>query len=71
VPAWPGAQDPHVLHGGEEYELLIVAKDLPGMIESVPLTRIGEIIDSGGEHQAFLIDGTHESVLHPQGWQHF
>jgi thiamine-monophosphate kinase len=71
LPAWPGAQDDHVLHGGEEYELIIVAPDLPGMIEGVPLTCIGEIIESGQDHQAILIDGARESVLHPRGWQHF
>ncbi len=65
LPAAPGAEDRHVLHGGEEYELLIVSPD------SLPFDRIGEIIPSGLEHQVFLIDGTHESVLHPRGWQHF
>jgi thiamine-monophosphate kinase len=64
IPVWPGADDRHVLHGGEEYELILVAPDLP-------LTRIGEIIDSEGANQLFLVDGTSESVLRPQGWQHF
>jgi thiamine-monophosphate kinase len=72
LPAWPGAEDRHVLHGGEEYELIICGPpDLPRMIEGVPLTPVGEIIDSEMEHQAFLIEGTQESVLRPQGWQHF
>ncbi|HYR42010.1 MAG TPA: thiamine-phosphate kinase [Terriglobia bacterium] len=71
LPAWPGAEDHHVLHGGEEYELLVIASDLPDMIADVPLTRVGEIIDSGLEHQIFLIDGTREFVLQPKGWQHF
>jgi thiamine-monophosphate kinase len=71
LPSWPGAQDQHVLHGGEEYELIAVALDLPAVIENVPLTRIGEIIDSGLENQLFLIDGTREFVLQPRGWQHF
>lgn len=71
LPAAPGAQDHHVLHGGEEYELIIIAEELPSMIEGVPVARIGEIIQSGLEHQVFLIDGTRESVLHPRGWQHF
>jgi thiamine-monophosphate kinase len=71
LPIWPGAEDHHALHGGEEYELIIVAPELPKMIEGIPLTRIGEIIESGMQHQAFLMDGAHESVLHPRGWQHF
>jgi thiamine-monophosphate kinase len=72
LPAWPGAEDRHVLHGGEEYELIITGpSDLPKMIEDVPLTPVGEIIESEMSHQAFLIEGTRESALHPQGWQHF
>jgi thiamine-monophosphate kinase len=72
LPAWPGAPDHHVLHGGEEYELIIAGPpDLPSMIEGIPLTPVGEIIESEMENQAFLIEGTRESVLRPQGWQHF
>jgi len=71
LPAAPGVQDHHLLHGGEEYELLITAADLPKTVEGVPLTRIGEIIESGLENQLFLIDGASESVLSPSGWQHF
>jgi thiamine-monophosphate kinase len=71
VPIWPGADIEHALHGGEEYELIITASDLPPAIDDVPLTRIGEIIESGMEHQAFLIEGARESVLKPRGWQHF
>jgi len=71
LPIWPGAKEQHALNGGEEYELLIVASDLPDMIEGIPVTRIGEIIESSLDHQAFLIDGTRESVLYPRGWQHF
>ena len=71
LPSWPGAEDYHVLHGGEEYELIAVGRDFPKMIGDVPLTRIGEIIDSGLEHQILLSDRGRESVLRPQGWQHF
>jgi thiamine-monophosphate kinase len=71
IPIWPGAEDHHALHGGEEYELLIAAPELPQMIEGISLTRIGEIIESGIEHQAFLIDGTRAAVLQARGWQHF
>jgi thiamine-monophosphate kinase len=72
LPAWPGAEDRHILHGGEEYELIIVAPDLPQTIEGIAVTRIGEIIESQMEHhQIFLIDGTRQAVLPPGGWQHF
>jgi thiamine-monophosphate kinase len=71
IPSWPGAEDHHVLHGGEEYELIIVAPDLPGAVEGIPLTRIGEIIESGTDHQILLLDGTRQSILPPRGWQHF
>jgi thiamine-monophosphate kinase len=71
LPAWPGAENRHILHGGEEYELIMVAPNLPGMIADVPVTRIGEIIDSQIANQVFLIDGSNESALRPQGWQHF
>ena len=71
IPAWPGAEDRHVLHGGEEYELILVGSQLPDSIDGVTLTQIGEIVDSAVENQIFLIEGTRESVLRPQGWQHF
>ena len=71
IPAWPGAEDREVLHGGEEYELIIVAPKLPDIIDEVPLTRIGEIVDSEGEDRILLIDRGQEQVLRPQGWQHF
>ena len=71
LPAAPGVEERHVLHGGEEYELIIIATDLPPTVEGIPVTRVGEIIDSGLENQVFLIDGAQESVLHPKGWQHF
>ncbi len=71
LPAAAGATDSHVLHGGEDYELIITASDLPAMAGGVAISRIGEIIQSGPDHQTFLIDGTRESVLRPQGWQHW
>ena len=72
LPAWPGTADRHVLHGGEEYELIIVSPpDLPTNIESVAITPIGEIIESETGNQAFLIDGSQKSLLRPEGWQHF
>ena len=71
IPVAAGAEDAHALHGGEEYELIIVAPELPAEIEGIPVVRIGEIIDSSLDHQLFLIDGVRESVLAPRGWQHF
>jgi len=68
VPAAPGASDAEVLHGGEEYELIVV---LPGTMEDALFKRIGEIIPSKEKHQILLVDGTIESVLEPKGWQHF
>jgi thiamine-monophosphate kinase len=71
LPIWPGSGTEQALHGGEEYELLIVGSELSATIEGIPVTRIGEIVESSIEPQAFLIDGTRESVLYPRGWQHF
>lgn len=71
LPAAPEATDLHILHGGEEYELIIIAADLPAAIEDISITRIGEIVESSLDHQVFLIEGAKESVLHPRGWQHF
>ena len=71
LPAARDAMDEHVLHGGEEYELIIIAPELPSTIDGIPLTRIGEIIESDREYQLFLIDGASESVLQPRGWRHF
>jgi thiamine-monophosphate kinase len=71
IPAVAGARDDHLLHGGEEYELVIVAPELPAEIKGIPVTRIGEVVASPLDHQLFLIDGTKESVLSPKGWQHF
>lgn len=71
LPVFPGAGEHHVLHGGEEYELIIIGKDLPISIEDVPLTLVGEIIESGLDNELYLINGARESVLRPQGWQHF
>ncbi len=71
LPAWPGAEDRQVLHGGEEYELIVVGPGLPDVIDGVPLTRIGEIVASEREDQIVLVDGAREVVLRPEGWQHF
>jgi thiamine-monophosphate kinase len=68
IPAAPGASDAEVLNGGEEYELILTAATSLG---ELPLTHIGEIIPSSGDHRIFLVDGATESVLAPKGWQHF
>jgi len=68
LPAAPGATENEVLHGGEEYELIVV---LPGTLEEPAFTRIGEIASSKEKHQILLLDGAIESVLEPKGWQHF
>jgi thiamine-monophosphate kinase len=71
IPAAEGANDAHILHGGEDYELLIVAQDLPKIVEGVPITRIGEITASAGNPQIVLVDNTNESLLEPRGYEHF
>jgi thiamine-monophosphate kinase len=71
LPRAEGAGDAHVLHGGEEYELIIVAGELPRAIEGVVVTRIGEIIPSETSPEIRLVDGSTESILQPQGWDHY
>jgi thiamine-monophosphate kinase len=66
LPRAQGASEAHVLHGGEEYELLIVAPDLPASIDDVPVTRIGEIVTMDAKPELRL-DGV---VLPPGGWEH-
>ena len=73
LPAGDGADEMQVLHGGEEYELLITAPELPQQVEGVPLSCIGEIVAStpGKESQVVLIDGSTESQLLARGWDHY
>ena len=71
LPAAEGASEEQVLHGGEEYELLITAPELPERIDDVELTRIGEIIPSAKDHEVLLVEGLTESVLRPRGWDHY
>jgi thiamine-monophosphate kinase len=50
LPVAPGANGGHVLHGGEDYELLFTAPPaarVPANIEGVPVTRIGRILEAG------------------------
>lgn len=71
LPRAEGAEDGQVLHGGEEYELIITAPELPREVEGVAVTRIGEILPSAKEHRVVLVDGAGESVLRPMGWDHY
>ena len=71
IPASDGAGVDDVLHGGEDYELLIVAPSLPAQIEGVPLTRIGEIVPSVADNRIVRISGGGETVLQPRGFEHF
>jgi thiamine-monophosphate kinase len=71
LPVANGANEAHALHGGEEYELIIVAPDLPAQIDGVAITHIGEIVPSGKAHQVVLVEGSKESVLAPKGWDHY
>jgi thiamine-monophosphate kinase len=71
IPAAIGAHDEHMLHGGEDYELLIVAPQLPSEIDGVPITRIGEIVPAKTGSQILLVDGSREMVLEPHGYEHF
>jgi thiamine-monophosphate kinase len=71
IPIWPGAEERQALHGGEEYELLIIAKELPSIVEGVNVTRIGEIVPSTAHPEITLIDGDQQGALLPQGWQHY
>jgi thiamine-monophosphate kinase len=67
LPRAESATDAHVLHGGEDYELLIVANNLPAAIEQIPLTRVGEIVPMDAQPE-LLLDG---KVLPPGGFTHF
>jgi thiamine-monophosphate kinase len=71
LPTAAGASESDVLHGGEEYELIIAAPELPTRVEDVALTRIGEIIQSKKENRLFLVVGNKESLLRPRGWDHY
>jgi thiamine-monophosphate kinase len=72
LPAWPGAEDRYILHGGEEYELIITGPaGLPSEIEGVKMTAIGQIMPSDAHNQLFIVDGAGESILTPHGWAHF
>jgi thiamine-monophosphate kinase len=73
IPRAAGAAEDHALHGGEDYELLIAAPELPAEIDGVPLTRIGEVAgrtDKPGVHIKPNAGGP-ATLLEPRGWKHF
>jgi len=60
----------HAVADGEDYELLFTAKPdalMPKMIEGVPITRIGVVVEEPG---ITLIDGTEHTSLEGLGWEH-
>lgn len=60
------------LNGGDDYELLFIArpgKRIPSKIAGVPITQIGEITR---EKRVLLVDqDSNSSRLRAQGWEHF
>ena len=62
------------LHGGEDFELLFTARPddrrrLPGKVDGVPLSHIGEITSEPGVIN--LAEGNHRWELEPRGFEHF
>ncbi len=69
LPAFPGSTLDHVLHGGEDYELLFTLSGSarpPESFDGIPLTRIGTI-EKGRRGQVSLFG----RPLAPLGWDHF
>lgn len=71
IPIYQDADLSRALHGGEEYELVITAEDLPSILDGVSITKIGEIIPCNGEPTILLVDGRTTQLLKPDGWKHF
>ena len=62
------------LHGGEDFELLFTVRPdavtkLPRRVDGVPITHIGEIMDSS--EGVKISEGTRVWELRPEGWRHF
>jgi thiamine-monophosphate kinase len=73
VPVFPGATDSDAISGGEEYELLVVARaPLPDAEFSQrfgsPLTLVGRVVE-GGRGVRFTRGG--KRVAAPEGYDHF
>jgi thiamine-monophosphate kinase len=68
----PEARMHAALHGGEDYELLFMArasKHMPRRLGGVAITRIGHIVRGKG---IVLIDAEgRRTALEPHGWEHF
>ncbi len=71
IPRFEGASLDLALHGGEEYELIVVGRGLPDEIEGIRLFRIGEILEGGKPGEMVLQEDDAESLLEPRGWRHF
>jgi thiamine-monophosphate kinase len=72
IPCAPDASIRLALQGGEDYELIFTASGLfPDEIEGVPITRVGEVIESRGSDEAYLVTDAGEEILRKTGWQHF
>ncbi len=62
------------LHGGEDYELLFTvnprkAARIPGGIDGVPATYIGDVTENAG--RVHLVEGKRTRTLKPSGFNHF
>ncbi|MEM9110439.1 MAG: thiamine-phosphate kinase [Planctomycetota bacterium] len=60
----------HAVADGEDYELLFTAATdatIPGEIDGVPITRIGEVTHQKG---VFLLDGPEVIPIQGLGWEH-
>ncbi len=70
IPLHPGEDLDLALDSGEEYELIVTARELPPEINGVPITRVGEIVESGEAHQILLDQNSLKRILEPGGWKH-
>ena len=71
IPRAAGATMEMALHGGEDYELIITGRNLPNTVDAIPITEVGQIVESTGTPKICLVTETGESVLARKGWQHF
>ena len=71
IPCHAGIEIDLALHGGEDYELIVTGTGIPDHFEDVPITAVGQITESAGPHQIYLVTDSGEEILDPRGWQHF